>query len=145
MFTGHPSLEEAQKFYQDVKVRAKSFGRNPNEILILPGIGPIIGHTEEEASKISEEIANLVTIEKALAYLGEFLEHHDFSNINLTKAFPELGDLGSNSFKSGTDWIKQEAKEKNLTLRQVAISSATPRTPFIGTPEQVADRITKIV
>src|SRR3954453_7741670 len=40
VFTGHPSLEEAQKFYQDVKSRAASFGRNPDEILILPGIGP---------------------------------------------------------------------------------------------------------
>jgi N-acetyl-S-(2-succino)cysteine monooxygenase len=141
VFTGHPSLEEAQKFYQDVKSRAAAFGRNPEEILILPGIGPIIGHTEEEAEQKYQEIANLVTIDKALAYLGRFFEHHDFSQYPLDEPFPELGDLGSNSFKSGTDRMKQEAKEKNLTLRQVALSSATPRTPFIGTPEQVADRI----
>ncbi|MEH7308390.1 LLM class flavin-dependent oxidoreductase [Neobacillus drentensis] len=141
VFTGHPSLEEAQKFYQDVKSRAAAFGRNPDEILILPGIGPIIGHTEEEAEQKYQEIANLVTIDKALAYLGRFFEHHDFSQYPLDEPFPELGDLGSNSFKSGTDRMKQEAKEKKLTLRQVALQSATPRTPFIGTPEIVADRI----
>ena len=57
------------------------------------------------------------------------------------EAFPDLGDFGSNSFRSGTDKIKQTAKEKNLTLRQVALNVATPRNEFTGTPEQVADRV----
>ncbi|MEH7419390.1 LLM class flavin-dependent oxidoreductase [Neobacillus drentensis] len=141
VFTGHPTLQEAQKFYHDVKNRAAAFGRNSDEILILPGIEPIVGRTEEEAEEKYQEIANLVSIEQALNYLGRFFEHHDFSQYPLDEPFPELGDLGSNSFKSGTDRIKQEAREKNLTLRQVALQSATPRTPFIGTPEKVADRI----
>jgi N-acetyl-S-(2-succino)cysteine monooxygenase len=141
VFTGHPTLEEAQKFYKDVKDRTAAIGRNPDEILILPGIEPIVGKTEEEAEQKYQEIANLVTIEQALNYLGRFFEHHDFSQYPLDDPFPELGDLGSNSFKSGTDRIKKEAKEQNLTLRQVALRSATPRTPFIGTPEVVANLI----
>ncbi|MCM3601167.1 LLM class flavin-dependent oxidoreductase [Robertmurraya korlensis] len=141
VFTGHPNLGEAQNFYRDVKDRAAAFGRNPNEILILPGIEPIVGKTEEEAEQKYQEIANLVSIEQALNYLGRFFEHHDFSQYPLDEPFPELGDLGSNSFKSGTDRIKKEAREQNLTLRQVALRSATPRTPFIGTPEKVADLI----
>jgi alkanesulfonate monooxygenase SsuD/methylene tetrahydromethanopterin reductase-like flavin-dependent oxidoreductase (luciferase family) len=51
--------------------------------------------------------------------------------------------LGSNSFRSGTDKIKRAAKEQGLTLRQVALQSATPRGQFIGTPEKVADLIQK--
>ena len=31
------------------------------------------------------------------------------------------------------------AKEEDLTLRQVALRTTTPRHKFIGTPEQVAD------
>ena len=50
-----------------------------------------------------------------------------------------LEALGENSFKSDTDRIKKEAREQNLTLRQVALQEATPRTPFMGTPEKVAD------
>lgn len=34
-----------------------------------------------------------------------------------------------------------EAKKEGLTLRQFALREATPRTPFIGTPEKVADQI----
>ncbi|UQZ82306.1 Putative monooxygenase MoxC [Paenibacillus konkukensis] len=141
IFTGHPALADAQRFYQDVKGRAASLGRNPDDIVILPGISPIIGQTAEEAERKYEEIANLVTIEKALDYLGRYYDHHDFTQYPLDEPFPELGELGQNSFRSTTDRIKRQAKEQGLTLRQVAIREATPKTQFIGTPEQVADLV----
>lgn len=141
VFTGQPTLEAAQAFYQDVKNRAQAFGRNPEEIVILPGIAPIIGVTEEDAERKYQEVANLVSIDKALDYLGRYFDHHDFSQYELDAPFPEIGDIGKNSFQSTTDRIKQEAKDEQLTLRQVALREATPRTPFIGTPEKVADLI----
>ncbi|MFB5265712.1 LLM class flavin-dependent oxidoreductase [Paenibacillus enshidis] len=141
VFTGHETLEEAAEFYRDVKARAAAFGRNPEQVLIFPGISPIIGSTPEEAERKYQEIAGLVTIENALNYLGRFFEHHDFSQYSLDEPFPDLGDLGKNSFQSGTDKIKKNAREKGLTLRQVALQAATPRSGFIGTPEQVADQI----
>lgn len=139
IFTGPESIEEAKSFYKDVKLRAAEYGRSPDDILIFPGIGPIVGATEEEAEHKYREIAELVTPEKALEYLGRYFEHHDFSQYPLDEPFPELGDFGSNSFRSTTDRIKQRAKEQNLTLRQVALQEATPRTAFIGTPEKMAD------
>ncbi|MGO4494702.1 LLM class flavin-dependent oxidoreductase [Paenibacillus sp. 2RAB27] len=141
IFAGHESIDEAKAYYADIKKRAASEGRNPDEVVILPGIAPIIGLTEEEAERKYQEVANLVTIDKALDYLGRFFEHHDFSQYPLDEPFPDLGDFGSNSFRSGTDKIKQTAKEKNLTLRQVALNVATPRNEFTGTPEYVADRV----
>ncbi len=141
IFTGHPTLELAQIFYQDVKDRAREFGRNSDEIVVMPGISPIIGATEEEAERKYQEIANLVSIDKALNYLGRYFEHHDFSQYPLDAPFPELGDLGKNSFRSHTDRIKREAQEQNLTLRQVALKETTPRTSFIGTPDKVADLV----
>lgn len=141
IFTGHPTLSAAQEFYQDVKNRAKALGRNPDELAILPGIAPIIGTTEEEAERKYQDIANLVSIDKALDYLGRYFEHHDFSQYPLDEPFPELGDLGKNSFQSHTDRIKQQARAQNLTLRQVALQETTPKPTFIGTPEKVADLI----
>ncbi|MFF2158074.1 LLM class flavin-dependent oxidoreductase [Paenibacillus chitinolyticus] len=141
IFTGQENLEDAVRFYKEVKERAVSHGRSPDDVLIFPGIGPIIGSTEEEAERKYQEVADLVTIETALDYLGRFFEHHDFSQYPLDEPFPDLGDLGKNSFQSGTDKIKEEAKEKNLTLRQVALQAATPKGHFVGTPEKVADLI----
>jgi FMN-dependent oxidoreductase (nitrilotriacetate monooxygenase family) len=141
IFTGHPTLSAAREFYQDVKNRALALGRNPDELAILPGIAPIIGTTEEEAERKYQEIANLVSIDKALDYLGRYFEHHDFSQYPLDEPFPELGDLGKNSFQSHTNRIKQQAKAHNLTLRKVALQETTPKPTFIGTPEKIADLI----
>ncbi len=141
VFAIMPSLEEARTYYHDVKERAALTGRGQEDIVVMQGISPIIGDTEEEAERKYEEIAGLVTIDQALAFLGRLFEHHDFSRYPLDMPFPDLGQLGINSFQSDTDRIKRDAREQNLTLRQVALREATPRTPFIGTPEKVADLI----
>ncbi|MBA2938639.1 LLM class flavin-dependent oxidoreductase [Paenibacillus sp. CGMCC 1.16610] len=141
IFTGQETLEDAQKYYADVKGRAKALGRNPDEIVILPGIGPIVGRTQEEAERKYQEIASLTSIDKALDFLGRFYEHHDFSQYPLDEPFPELGDLGRNSFQSATDKMKAWAKAEGLTLRQVALQVATPKPTFLGTPEVIADKL----
>jgi len=141
VYTAPETLEEAKQFYTDLKRRALSYGRNPDHLLILPGIGPIVGRTEEEAERKYNEVASLVTIESALDYLGRYFEHHDFTQYPLDEPFPELGEFGSNSFRSTTDKIKSEAKKQGWTLREVALRASTPRGAFIGSAEQVADRI----
>ncbi|QHT63125.1 LLM class flavin-dependent oxidoreductase [Paenibacillus lycopersici] len=141
IFTGQETQDDAKAYYDDVKSRAAALGRKPEEIVILPGIGPIIGSTQEEAERKYEEIANLVSIDKALDFLGRFYEHHDFTQYPLDEPFPELGELGRNSFRSATDRMKARAKEEGLTLRQVALQVATPKPTFLGTPEAVADKL----
>ncbi|MCM3206233.1 LLM class flavin-dependent oxidoreductase [Paenibacillus illinoisensis] len=141
VYTGHETFEEAREFYRDVKARAVAYGRQAEDILIFPGIGPIVGRTTEEAEQKYQEIAGLVSIDHALNYLGRYFDHYDFSQYPLDEPFPEIGDVGSNSFRSTTDKIKQQAREEGLTLRQVALRASTPRTSFIGTPDQIADQI----
>lgn len=141
VFAIMPTLEDAQDYYHDVKSRVADCGRNADDIIVMQGISPIIGETKEEAEKKYGEIAGLVTIEQALAFLGRLFEHHDFSQYPLDEPFPNLDGLGENSFKSDTDRIKKIAREQQLTLRQVALKEATPRTPFMGTPRQVADLV----
>ncbi|KQL44793.1 monooxygenase [Brevibacillus choshinensis] len=141
IFTGHLTLSDAQQFYEDVKNRAVAAGRNPDEVIIMPGIAPIIGRTEVEAEKKYQELANLVSIEQALAYLGRYYDHHDFSVYELDEPFPDLGDVGKNSFQSTTERIKRDAEKGNLTLRQVALQETTPRPLFMGTAERVADLV----
>ncbi|MED4569347.1 LLM class flavin-dependent oxidoreductase [Brevibacillus agri] len=141
VFTGQETLADAQRFYRDVKERAAAYGRSSADILIFPGISPIIGRTAEEAKRKHEELASLVSIEQALHFLGRFFDHHDFSQYPLDEPFPDIGEVGSNSFRSTTDKIKQKAREQKWTLRQTALYTATPESEFIGTPEHVADLI----
>lgn len=141
IFAGFEVKEESKEFYADLKRRARDFGRDLDEVSILPGIIPIVGDTQEEANQKHQEIAELVSIDKALYALGRPFDDHDFSQYPLDEPFPDVGDLGSNSHRGTSDKIKRVAKEKNLTLRQVALDFATPKGQFVGTAEKVANLI----
>ncbi|MFU9138788.1 LLM class flavin-dependent oxidoreductase [Erwinia tasmaniensis] len=139
IYTRHSSLEQARAFREDVRRRLEARGRNADDIRVFQGISVIIGDTPEEAERRYQQTAELVTIDKALEYLGRYFEHHDFSQYALDEPFPEIGELGENSFRSTTDNIKRYARERGLTLRQVALEEATPRPSFIGTAAAVAE------
>ncbi|MFT8320846.1 MAG: LLM class flavin-dependent oxidoreductase [Bacillus sp. (in: firmicutes)] len=141
VFTNADSFEKAKAFYDDVKNRAARLGRNKEEIKIFPGIHPIVGKTLEEAEEKYKAIQNLVSIEEALNYLGRFFDHFDFSVFPLDEPFPDIGELGENSFRSTTDSIKKLAKKNNLSLREVALQVTTPKSAFFGTYEQVANQL----
>lgn len=139
IYTRQETLAEARAFREDVRRRLVARGRDADDIRVFQGISVIIGDSEEDAERRYQQTAELVTIDKALEYLGRYFEHHDFSQYSLDAPFPDIGDLGENSFRSTTDKIKQNARERGLTLRQAALEEATPRPSFLGTAEQVAD------
>ncbi|MGE8081051.1 LLM class flavin-dependent oxidoreductase [Peribacillus loiseleuriae] len=141
IFAISETIEQAIELYEDIKRRAAENGRKKEEILIFPGISPIIGATVEEVEERYEQIKNLVTVEEALNYLGRYFDHYDFSEFPLDEPFPDIGDVGKNSFRATTDQIKQMAHENQLTLREVALQVTTRKGAFFGTYEQVADQL----
>ena len=141
VFTNASTLEKAQATYADLRQQAADNGRNPDEIKVFPTLQPIVGKDHEEVRARYDAIKILVTIEEALAYLGRYFDHHDFTQYDVDAPFPELGDIGKNSFRSTTDEIKRRAKENNLTLRQVAMEETTRESAFMGTYDEVADQI----
>ena len=141
VFANSTNIEENRTLTQKLKQSAVAHGRGADAIKVLPGIGVIVGSTEEEVERKYQEIAGLVNVKEALNYLGRFFDHHDFSQYDLDAPFPELGDIGRNNFQSGTDRIKSRARERGQTLREVALEQTTPRSDFQGTPEQIADKI----
>lgn len=141
VFTHSPNFEETRAFTDSVKASAVAHGRSADDVKIFPGIAPIVGATRAEAEAKYETIRNLLSIGEALAYLGRFFDHHDFTQYDLDAPFPDLGDIGRNSFQSTTDRIKAEAAAKGSTLREVALAVATPKPNFIGTGSEVAEEI----
>jgi FMN-dependent oxidoreductase (nitrilotriacetate monooxygenase family) len=139
IFTSQGSLADAVQFCREVKGRAAQYGRNPEEIVILPGCSPIVGQTPAEAEQKYQEIANLVDITDALHYLGRYFNDLDFTQFDLDAPFPDLGDFARNGWESTTDKLKYLAKTDHLTLRQLALRTTTPKSTFTGTPTQIAD------
>jgi len=141
VFTSVGRMEDQAELTAKLKDSAVRHGRSADHIKIYPGISPIVGATDDEAERKYRVIRDLVTIDEALAYLGRFFDHHDFRQYDLDAPFPELGDIGQNSFRSTTDRIKANARKKNQTLRDVALTTTTPKSAFVGSPEKIADEI----
>lgn len=141
IFVHAEAFEDAQAYYADLKARAKGFGRDPAALSILPGIRPIVGRTLEEVEQRYQQAVELVSIEDAIVALGRPFNDHDFSQYPLDAPFPELGNLGSDSQKGGSDRIKQLARERQWTLREAALHFSRPRREFVGTPDQVANQV----
>ncbi|TCU57861.1 FMN-dependent oxidoreductase (nitrilotriacetate monooxygenase family) [Novosphingobium sp. PhB57] len=140
IFTHQEDLAEGQAFYADVKARARGFGRDPEQLLVLPGGRPVVGSTEEEAERLYGELAGLVSLENALRALGRSFNDHNFSVYDPDGPFPhQVAEEGRRSNQSASERVLADAA-RGLTLGEIALRVATPRSHFTGTPEQIADR-----
>jgi FMN-dependent oxidoreductase (nitrilotriacetate monooxygenase family) len=141
IFGSAQSLDEAQEYHRDIKARARGFGRDPGQVFVLPGIGPIIGLTAADAEQNYQTLAGLGSLQTGLGFLARSFNDHDFSQYDLDAPFPDVAALGWNSQQSATQKILAQVKAEGLTLRQIAQRLSTPRGQFIGTPVQIADQL----
>ena len=125
-----------------MKERAAAKGRNPDEMLILPGLSVRIADTDEEAWAIEEETARAKDFAKTLAEFGRPFGWHDFSQYDLDEPFPDVAAYGEKSFRTQAEHIARIAREKSLTLRETVLHfDRMYRTPFAGSARTVADEI----
>ncbi|CAN5224152.1 LLM class flavin-dependent oxidoreductase [soil metagenome] len=141
IFAAAPTFEDGTSYYRDVKDRARGFGRDPEKLLVLPGIAPIIGETDEEAEAVYRALAAGESLETGFGFLARTFNDHDFRQYDLDAPFPDVAHIGRNSQQSGSNRILAEVRAENLTLRQVVERLATPRGAFVGAPETVADAL----
>ncbi|MEN3357156.1 MAG: hypothetical protein V7637_1138 [Mycobacteriales bacterium] len=142
IFTHVRSVEQGQAFRSELRERAAAKGRDPEQLLIMPGIHPIIADTDDEARAQEQAVQGAKSFERALAELGRPFGWHDFSRYDLDAPFPDVGDAGERSFRTQAEAIKKLARDNNLTLRQVVEhQSQAWRSPFVGSPRTVADEI----
>jgi FMN-dependent oxidoreductase (nitrilotriacetate monooxygenase family) len=143
IFTHAQSLEQAQAFRTELRERAAAKGRDPQHLLIVPGISLIIRDTDEEARAREEEILGGRSFERALGELGRPFGWHDFRQYDLDAPFPDLPEeIGQNSFRTQATAIRKLAADRGFTLRQlVEFQLASRRSPFVGSPLSVADEI----
>jgi FMN-dependent oxidoreductase (nitrilotriacetate monooxygenase family) len=144
IFCTQTTLEGAIEFYNEMKTRARAWGRNPDHLKIMPGISTVIGSTEEEAERRREYLdafeGNQGLITQISGRLGLKPEELD---IDAPLPWSKLGDLtppekGSHGF---FDAQIKLAKAENLTVRQLARRIRSGHRLVVGAPEQVADTI----
>ncbi len=142
IFTANLIISDAQEFYSDVKRRLVKFGRQADDLLVMPGIFPVLGGTEREAEARYEELQALVDPAVAWGILRRHYQGVDLSGYSLDDPAPPLpGDTNLN--KSRLKLVSDLVERERPTLRQLyrQVSTARGHLTTVGTPEQVADLI----
>ncbi|MFE5397823.1 LLM class flavin-dependent oxidoreductase [Streptomyces sp. NPDC056568] len=144
VFTAHQTLGSAQDFYADLKTRAASLGRDPDRLLVLPGISPFIGSTEAEARALHREFDELTQPEYSLhllqRLLGLELSADELDGPVPRRLIETRGERGNGSrFRLVLDIIDREQPTVRELLHRLA--GARGHRVVAGTPEQVADQI----
>jgi FMN-dependent oxidoreductase (nitrilotriacetate monooxygenase family) len=138
IFTAQTSLDGGQAFYADLKARAASHGRDPDQVLVWPVLAPFVASTEAEARARLDELQELVHDDVARRLVQDNIGDLDLSCYPLDGPVPEIG--ATNRSKSRQDLLLGLARRENLTIRQLALRFASASS-VVGTPEAVADHI----
>lgn len=146
IFTTQTTLADGQAFYDEMKGRARGWGRDPDGLKIMPGISTVIGSTEEEAHRRCDE---LDAYQGESGLIGQVAGRIGIpaSELDLDAELPwhRLGDLtppekGSHGFFEAQ--IKLAQRER-LTVRQLARRIRSGHRLVVGSPEQIADTMTE--
>lgn len=139
VFCSHRNLADGQAFYSDVKGRAKTAGRDPAHVKILPGALVVVGDSEDEAREKRALLDSLVHYDSGIASLSISLGH-DASQFDPDGPLPDVPE--TNASKSGQERVKKLAREESLTVRQLAGRlGGYSGNAFVGTAKTVAEEM----
>ncbi|MFD4873778.1 NtaA/DmoA family FMN-dependent monooxygenase [Streptomyces sp. NPDC058420] len=147
IFTRHGTLEDGRAFYADVKGRLAKYGREPDDLKIMPGVSVVLGDTAAEAQERAAEIRRQqVSPQNAILAL-EQLWGTDLSSYDPDGPFPDFDPVPDPTLTQGrtrrgdtvalAEKWRSLSRDKGLSIRQTVIE-ASARQSFIGTPEAVA-------
>jgi len=140
VFTAGTGKEQAVAFRDDLRNRARRLGRNPADLLIMPGISPIVGSTEEDAQRRFAELNEGIEIEVAVQNLANFMPDIGVELMALDQPVPDI-DQTTQAQQSRQKLAWDMARREGLTLRELALwfSGTRGHNTVVGAPEQVAD------
>ncbi|WP_409344619.1 LLM class flavin-dependent oxidoreductase [Paenibacillus sp. MBLB4367] len=143
IFTGQRTIEDAQRFYKSIKGRLPKYGRTPDDMIIMPGLVPIAGRTDEEAREKYNRLNELLVTNYDLTELSKRIGF-ELAGYPLDGPLPEelLTDAAP---KEARDWI-------GLALKATGLPTLTVRDLFyyftvtvrghlllVGSAEHIAD------
>jgi len=141
IFTAQQTLQEAVAFYSDVKGQLSKYGRDANELKILPGVFPVVGETESEAREKFEQLQSLILPEVGLDLLAGFLGAPEILKAKPDGPLPPLKETEGG--KSRQALLLELARREGLTVRDLylRIAGARGHWQVVGTPTQIADQL----
>ncbi|MFD9498660.1 NtaA/DmoA family FMN-dependent monooxygenase [Streptomyces sp. NPDC060035] len=154
IFTRHGTLEAGRVFYADVKARLAKYGRQPDDLKIMPGVTVVLGDTDAEAQQNAAEIRKQQVSPQNAVLALEQVWGRDLSSYDPDGPLPDIDPDPESGLVQGrvrvADPLAVAAKwralsaAKGLSIRQTVIES-TARQSFIGSPQSVAAELETFV
>lgn len=141
IFTAEPCLESGKKHYAILKERARALGRKDDQLLVMPGIVPVVGKTKQEATEKLQKLQSYTHIDVQIGSAERLLGFvTDLHSIDLDSRVPE--SLPQTNFtKSRQKVLLELAIRHKFTWRDLIrhISDSKGHLMVVGTPEEIAN------
>ncbi|WP_375784800.1 LLM class flavin-dependent oxidoreductase [Bradyrhizobium sp. Pha-3] len=140
VFTAEPSLENGKRYYATVKEKARALGREDDQVLVMPGIVPIVGRTKQEASEKLQTLQSYTDIDVLIGNANRWLGFvTDLHSTDLDSLVPEALPK-TNFIQSRQKVLLDLALHQGFTWRQLirSISDSRGHLMVIGTPDEIA-------
>jgi N-acetyl-S-(2-succino)cysteine monooxygenase len=143
VFTALADIAAGVAFRQNLRSQAAGFGRDPDQVRVLPGLSFLLAGTDAEAAALKDELEEAASSEFRWRNLAN-LAGLDYTTIAPDAPFPPelLGSAPKTSF--GASIYKMAAEEPAATFRAIAqkLSALPGGLDFTGTPEGMAQLMT---
>jgi FMN-dependent oxidoreductase (nitrilotriacetate monooxygenase family) len=138
------TMDDGRKYRDDIRARMPKYGRNPDHVTIMPGLGFVLAPTEAEAARKHALLLELANDGVAIDYLSESIGF-DLS------VFPSDRPAPLDEVLAGCEFPQPDVRrmlgpgtEQGLSIAEIAKRFATApkgHQTFTGTPEQMADHM----
>src|ERR1700759_4851190 len=136
IYSIHGSLDSARAYYDDVKGRMAKYGREPDELKIMPAFCPVLERTRAEAQAKFDQLQELVD---PLAGLGSlYSTFGDLSGYPLDGPVPDDA-IGKRGIRSTSAQLRERVRQEKPTIRELYLRSGITGSARVGTPRDIAD------
>ena len=138
IYTAQKTKEDAVAFYTSVKEHGAAAGRDPDSMLVMPGILAIMGRTRQDAHDRFEQLQGLVHPRVGLPMLTDTFG--DLSGHDPDSPLPPPLNR-HNAVKSAHEKLAKLGAQPGMTIRKLyqIMAGASGHNVVVGTPAEVAD------
>ncbi|OSI71043.1 LLM class flavin-dependent oxidoreductase [Bradyrhizobium canariense] len=143
IFTAEPCRENGKRYYAALKEKAHTFGREDNQVLVMPGLVPIVGRTKQEALDKLERLHSYMHMDVLTGVAERWLGFvKDLRSVDLDSLVPDSLPQ-TNLFQSRQKLLLEVAARRKFTWRQLIsyISDSSGHMMVVGTPDEIAQNM----
>jgi len=141
VFMQEMSLDSAKRIYKDIKERVVKFGRQPEDLLITPGMAVIVCKTADEAKRQHDYLLSKIHPEVGLEIIRTQMNNVDPGKLDPDKPFPK--ELIPTDDSTHSRRTRELLAQNPGTVREMyeRMSGARTSHMLVGDPIQVADTL----